>query len=91
MTQHKPKMRSRTVRRVFVKVPGNRVALHYRPQKPKQASCSKCAKPLHGIPRLHPTVAHHTAKTKKRPERPFAGQLCTVCMRRVFREKAGAL
>ena len=91
MTQHNPKMRSRTVRRVYVKLPGNRVTMHYRPQKPKQAPCSKCGKALHGIPRLLPIVAKHTAKTKKRPERPFAGQLCTECMRKVFREKAGAL
>lgn len=84
-------MRSRTVRRVKVKLPGGKVTTHYRPQKPKQASCATCGKALHGIPRLLPNVAKHTAKTKKRPERPFAGQLCTECMRRVFREQAGAL
>ena len=27
-------------------------------------------------------------KTKKRPERPFGGNLCSDCMRKIMKEKA---
>lgn len=73
--------RSRTFRRVSVKVPGGKTLLHHLYRKPKGASCAACGKNLHGIPRKRPTEMHNLAKTEKRPERPYGGMLCSSCMR----------
>ena len=77
----KPSLRSRSLRRVFRKVPGNRVSLHYKKKKPKSARCGSCGAVLKGVPRVLPFRMRSMAKTKKRPERPFGGVLCSRCMR----------
>tara|TARA_Y100000310_G_scaffold334770_2_gene415272 strand:- start:4322 stop:4585 length:264 start_codon:yes stop_codon:yes gene_type:complete len=81
-----PRFRSRTYRRVFTKV-ANRVSLQYRRRKPSQAKCGKCKTQLHGIPRALPYKMSNLPKTKKRPERPFGGNLCTKCTRSLIIEK----
>lgn len=84
MTKHE---RSRGRRRVKVKVPSGKVGIRYERRKPKAAKCAKCGKPLHGVPRLIPSKLRKLAKTKKRPERPYGGYLCSKCMREVIKEK----
>ena len=81
-----PRHRSRTFRRVFKKV-ANRVSLHYRRRKPSQAKCSNCKTQLPGIPRALPFKMANLPKTKKRPQRPFGGNLCTKCTRSLIIEK----
>jgi len=83
-----PRQRSRSFRRVYVRTPGSKVVVHYRKRKPKIAHCSSCKGTLKGIPRERPYKMENMPKTKKRPERPYAGVLCTKCMRQFFREKA---
>ena len=80
--------RSRTFRRVKVKTPGGRNVVHYERRKPKKAHCGKCRAELKGVPRALPYKMRNMAKTKKRPERPYGGVLCSSCMRRLFVEKA---
>ena len=80
------KIKSRTFRRVKVKLPGNRITVQYRKRKPKQARCASCGKALHGIPRERPYKMRKMAKTQKRPERPFGGALCSICMRKKIKE-----
>jgi len=80
--------RSRTFRRVYKRTPGGRNVLHYVKRKPKQPHCADCSKLLHGIPRLFPIQARNTAKSKKRPERPFGGKLCSSCTRKHIAQKA---
>ena len=82
------KHRSRTYRRVFVKTPGGKTALHYRRRKPNKAKCGSCGKSLLGVPRELPTKMKNISKAKKRPERPYGGVLCTKCMRVLFKNKA---
>jgi large subunit ribosomal protein L34e len=84
----KPMFRSRKWKRVKVKLPGGRVTVHYRKPKPGIARCRKCGKPLHGIPRLRQTKFKNLPKTKKRPERPYGGVLCSSCMRELMRAAA---
>ncbi|MBI4016539.1 MAG: 50S ribosomal protein L34e [Candidatus Aenigmarchaeota archaeon] len=79
-----PRYRSRTFRRVFVKTPGGQVVLHYKKRKPAQAQCAKCSSLLSGVPRVRARELQHMAKTAKRPQRPFGGQLCSSCMRQVI-------
>ena len=77
-----PRLRSRSLRRVFRKVPGGRVSIHYKKRKPKAAKCGNCGAILKGVPRELPYKMRSMTKTKKRPERPFGGVLCSKCMRK---------
>ena len=79
-----PRLRSRSLRKVFRKVPGGRVSLHYKKRKPKAAKCGNCGAALKGVPRELPFKMRSMAKTKKRPERPYGGVLCSRCMRQTI-------
>lgn len=83
------KHKSRTFRRVKIKTPGGKNKTHYRIRKPKKLTCHKCKKPLHGIPHLIHSKFKNLAKTKKRPQRPFGGVLCSSCSRKeiIYRTK----
>jgi large subunit ribosomal protein L34e len=76
------KQKSRTFRRVFVRTPGAKVKVHYKKRKPKIVRCAVCKKPLQGIPRLSKTKFKNLPKTKKRPQRPYGGYLCSKCSRK---------
>lgn len=78
--------RTRALRRHKVKTPGNRLVFHYEKRKPKQAHCAICKTLLIGIPREKPYKMQRLPKTKKRPERPYGGILCSECMRNKIRE-----
>jgi len=82
----RPKLRSRSLRRKKVRTPGNRLITQYKKRRPKVAKCAICKKPLHGVPRLNPTDMRKLAKTKRRPERPYGGNLCSSCMRDLLRK-----
>ena len=76
-----PKLRSRSRRKVFRKVSGGRTNVHFKKRKPEPARCGNCGAVLKGVPRELPFRMRSMAKTKKRPERPFGGVLCSRCMR----------
>jgi large subunit ribosomal protein L34e len=82
------RLRSRSLRRVYVKTPGGSVKVHYRKRKPKTAHCGSCGAVLKGIPRERPYKMRKMAKTKKRPERPYGGNLCSRCLRKLIIAKA---
>jgi len=82
----RPRLRSRSLRRKKVRTPGNRSITHREKRRPKVAKCAICKKPLHGVPRLNPADMRKLAKTKRRPERPYGGNLCSSCMRDLLRK-----
>jgi large subunit ribosomal protein L34e len=82
------KLKSRTYRRVFRKTPGAQTVIHYIKRKPRVSHCSACGKRLQGIPRGRPYEMQNMPKTKKRPERPFGGTLCSACARKKIIEEA---
>jgi len=82
-----PRLRSRSLRKIFRKVPGGRTNIHFKRKKPKAARCGNCGAVLKGVPRELPYKMRSTAKTKKRPERPFGGVLCSRCMRQTIIDK----
>jgi large subunit ribosomal protein L34e len=84
----KPMLRTKSLKRKKVKTPGKRSVTHYKKEKPGVAKCAICKKPLHGVPRLNPLEMKKLPKTKKRPERPYGGNLCSKCMRGLFRRTA---
>tara|TARA_Y100000310_G_scaffold345598_1_gene467052 strand:- start:2477 stop:2767 length:291 start_codon:yes stop_codon:yes gene_type:complete len=76
------KHKSRTFRRVKVKTPGGDNKIHYRKRKIGKLVCGDCGKQLHGIPSLIQSKFMDLPKTKKRPQRPFGGVLCSSCSRK---------
>ena len=82
----KPMLRSRSLKRRRVRTPGNKLTTHYKKKKPGVARCAICKKPLHGVPRLNPPEMGKLPKTKKRPERPYGGKLCSKCTRDLFKK-----
>ena len=75
------RFKSRTFRRLKVKTPGAKTVLHYKRRKPKNAQCATCGAVLMGVPRGVTSKIRNLPKTKKRPERPYGGYLCSRCMR----------
>ena len=84
----KQTFKSRSWVRKKVRTPGNKLVDRYSRRKPSTAKCGKCGALLHGVPRLRPSKLGKLAKTKRRPERPYGGSLCSKCARELIREKA---
>ena len=76
-----PRHRSRSLRRVYVRIPSGKSIIHYKKRKPKIGHCAECGAVLKGVIRELPSKMKKIAKTKKRPERPHPN-LCSRCMRR---------
>ncbi len=76
------KYKSRSVRRVYKRTPGSRGVVHYSKRKPKLGICYRCGDKLKGVKRERPYKMITMPKSSKRPSRPFAGVLCSNCMRR---------
>jgi large subunit ribosomal protein L34e len=77
----RPALRSRSFVRKTIKTPGGALRIHYTKRKPSPAVCANCKKPLHGVPRRRGIDIGKLAKSHKRPERPYGGNLCSACMR----------
>ncbi len=80
--------KSGRLRKIFVRTPGAKTVVHYRQRKPSKAVCANCKKQLAGVPRELPAKMRNMPKTAKRPERPFGGVLCSVCMRNRMKQQA---
>jgi len=83
----RPSQRSRSFRRVKVNTPSGSPRVHYLKRRPGPAKCRVCKKQLHGVPRKTPILMKKLAKTEKRPERPYGGNLCSSCTRDILRKK----
>jgi large subunit ribosomal protein L34e len=83
----RPALRSRSLRRVKVRIPGGETVTHYEKRKPSPARCARCGRPLNAVPRLRPNRLRHLSKTSKRPERPYGGVLCAKCLAELLRER----
>jgi large subunit ribosomal protein L34e len=79
------KEKSKSKRKVFVRVI-SQTKIHYKQRKPNKKICGNCGKVLHGVPHLTQTKFKNLPKTKKRPERPYGGVLCSACMRKKLAE-----
>ncbi len=84
------KFKSRTFRRVQRKTPGGRTVQRYDKRNPSPAKCTSCGDMLKAVPRLREYKMRNTAKTEKRPERPYGGVLCSRCMRHKIKIEARA-
>lgn len=67
-------------------MPGGTTKITYQQRKPSQAHCAGCNALLSGVPRANKAQLSNMPKTKKRPERPYGGVLCSKCMRATIKE-----
>ena len=81
------KHKSRTFIRVFVRNISGKAIKHFRKRKTKKKPCSECGKVLMGVPHKIQSKFNTLPKTKKRPERPYGGVLCSSCMREKIRSQ----
>ncbi len=70
-----------------VKTPGGVVKTHYRERKPRHARCARCGAVLKGVPREVPSKLSKMSRSRKKPSRPFAGTLCSRCMREEIKRR----
>ena len=73
------------------KTPGSHVATHTRREKTSRHKCTLCGSILHGMKRGTNSEIRSATKSQRRPERPYGGQLCTRCTRKVLIVKAKIL
>lgn len=85
------RLKSRTFRRVFVKLAGSKVRIQYKKRKPSKAKCASCGKVLCGVLRERPYKMRTMQKTKKRPSRPYGGVLCSNCTRELLKKRIRSL
>ena len=76
------------LRKIKVKLPGNRVKVVMRRAYPRIAVCGICGSKLKGMPRLSTSKFRNLAKSEKRPNRPYGGNLCSACMRSEIKRMA---
>ena len=77
----------RRMKRISRRVPGGNVRLRFKKKKVNKARCSICGKTLHGVITGRKIELSKLSKTEKRPNRPFAGVLCSSCMRERLKDK----
>ena len=75
-------------RKVQRKTPGGRTTVHHKRKKPANAQCALCGTFLQGMPRGNRTEIRKLAKSKRKPERPYGGQLCSACTRYILTYKS---
>jgi large subunit ribosomal protein L34e len=84
----RPSLRSRTIRRIKMKIPGGASVIHYLKREPSKARCANCKKVLHGVASTRPAGMKKLAKTKKVTSRAYGGNLCPGCTKELFKAKA---
>lgn len=79
------RLKNKTFRKVKARIISG-LKVQYKRRKPSRAVCSECGDGLKGVPNEIPSKMRNLPKTKKRPERPYGGNLCSRCMREKIKE-----
>ena len=77
----------RKAKKIKKRTPTGRSVMRRGRRKPSHAKCANCGARLHGMPRLRPSKFKSLPKSKRRPNRPYGGNLCSSCMRELFKGK----
>lgn len=86
----RPALRSRSYKRIKVRVPSGETRVHYERRKSFVPRCARCGAILGGVPRK-PSEHRRLPKTMKRPERPFGGVLCHRCLEEIIKSHVRSL
>jgi len=76
------------LKKIQRRTPGNRVVTHLKNKKTAKHKCGLCRGLLHGTPRDTKAEIGKISHRKRRPERPFGGQLCSKCSRTAQKTRA---
>ena len=82
----RPNKRSRSLRRVHVRVPSGKSKLVYKKRSPSKAVCCSCGNGLHGTPNKLVAIMRNMPKSQKRPERKYGGVLCSKCTKKEIKK-----
>lgn len=83
-----PQQRSRSFRKVFVRLPSGESVIHYERRKNGVAKCAICKKPLRGV---KTNEVYKYSKTEKRPERYYGGFICHSCLESLIKKAVRGL
>ncbi|ARM75948.1 50S ribosomal protein L34e [Acidianus manzaensis] len=78
-----PKLRSKSFRRTYVKLPSGKSKIHYNEKKNGSAKCQICNRPLQAVPT---NKVNNLSKSEKRPQRVFGGVLCHECVENLIKQ-----
>ncbi len=79
-----PRLRSTSLAKKIKKTPGGRKVTHHRRKSSKAAKCAECGQALLGVPRSRTSKL---TRSKRVPNRPFGGNLCSKCTRLALKKK----
>jgi len=85
----RPSLRSRTLKRIKIKIPGGARVIHYMKKKPSKPKCARCKRELAGTARGTKSAVKRLAKSKKTPSRKYGGNLCPSCSKETLKERMG--
>ncbi|AWR97306.1 50S ribosomal protein L34e [Acidianus sulfidivorans JP7] len=78
-----PKLRSRSYRKIHVRLPSGKSVIHYERKKNNTAKCQICGKELFSVDTNKIT---NLSKSEKRPNRIFGGVLCHECVETLIKQ-----
>ena len=78
----------RRMKKVKRRTPGGALKFIFKRKMHSKHKCALCSGELSGVPRGRPAIIGRLTKSKRRPTRPFGGQLCSKCSRKVVAMKA---
>lgn len=79
-----PRLRSNSLAKKIKKTPGGKKVTHHRKKSAKAAKCAECGRALLGVPRSRTSKL---ARSKRVPNRPFGGNLCSICTRSALKKQ----
>lgn len=77
----------RKAKKIKKKTPSGRHVIRRGRKKPSTAKCAMCGGKLHGVPKQRPSKLQKIPASKRKPNRPYGGNLCSKCMRKKFTRK----
>jgi large subunit ribosomal protein L34e len=77
----------RVSKKIKRRTPSGRSVVRRGKKRPEVAKCAKCGAKLHGMPRRKPSELKKMPKSKRVPNRPYGGNLCSGCMRELFKNR----
>ena len=78
----RPALRSRSLRRIYVRTPGGNTVIHYERKRNGKAHCAICGAELNGV---KTNDLYKFSKTEKRPERKYGGVICHRCLEKLIK------
>ncbi len=78
----------RRAKKLKKRIPSGKSVIRRGKRKPGYSRCAVCGAKIGGMPRRHPGEIKGVPKSKRVPNRPYGGYLCTKCMRETLKKKS---